>query len=219
MAIDFFKHPALVRINEELKPLAPNLRIKAIHTPIVLPLNTSDEIGGYARSLDFLFKKYIAIDCNRFIKETPFMKKFILTRQVALFDKSSRCLHLPIAAGAVAIAFVASTILFPSSMLAAVTISAIVGLASTVMVSKRERQNEIYADLEAFRKCNDDAKKDILTQFEAKIAKQIVSGYRPKIFSGYPSYAIRHCALLKDSQTPESIRKYYRPCYCSLLYQ
>lgn len=110
MAIIFFKHPDLARVNQQLEPLTRSLltgdTIKVIHTPIVLPLNTSDEIGGYARSLDFLFKKYIAIDCNRLLEEIPIMQKFILARQIALFDKASRCLHLPIAAAAVATAFI-----------------------------------------------------------------------------------------------------------------
>lgn len=221
MTINFFKHPDLARINEELKPLAQSLHtgntIQAIHTPIVLPLNTSDEIGGYARSLDFLFKKYIAIDCNRFLRETPTMQKFILERQIALFDKFSRCLHLPIAAAAVATAFIASTILFPSSMLAAVTIPAIVGLVSAVIVSKKERENEKYADLKAFRKFDNDAKQDILKQFDDRIVKQAMSSYKRTIFSGYPSYVARHYALLRDPQTPESIREPYLPNYGSLL--
>ena len=72
-------------------------------------------MGGYARSLGLPFgPKRIAINCDRLSEESDAIKEFILSRQVALFDKSSRCLHLPLAAVAVATAFIASSILFPS---------------------------------------------------------------------------------------------------------
>lgn len=226
MAINFFKHDSIAPINEQLKSLTQTLRtgdtIKAIHTPIVFPLNTSNEIGGYARSLNFIFNKYIAIDCNRFMEETPSMKEFILSRQIALFDKSSRCLHLPLAAASVAIAVIASSILFPSSILAAVTIPSVVGLASALIIAKRERENELYADLMAFRNCEIEGKNNVLYQFfdkahypatekEEALGRYIRIERSPisQVFSGYPLNITRFRQLnqemnrQKESVTPE----------------
>lgn len=223
MAINFFNHPSISNINDQIKVLTQNLRtgdtIKAIHTPIVLPLGTSNEIGGYARSLGLPFgPKRIAIDCNRLAGEhCDSMKQFILARQVALFDKSSRCLHLPLAAIAVATAASASSILFPASMLAMVTIPTIVALASAAIVTKRERENELYADLKAFRNCEENDKNNILRYFLNKSCYQRPEDEfgdwypRPQrsllqeIFSSYPSDIYRLRNLLDESRLREII--------------
>lgn len=213
MAIDFFNHPDIGVINNKLQLLTQNLRvgdtIKAIHTPIVLPLGTSNEIGGYARSIGFSFgPKRIAINCDRLLQEPEFMKEFILARQVALFDKACRCLHLPVAGIAVAIAVIASNVLFPCSLLAAVTIPAVVGLASAVIIAKKERENEIYADLKAFRNCGIEDKKNILYHFFTKACctkEELSQWYIRKerssiqqVFSGYPLTEVRHRQLLQE---------------------
>lgn len=226
MAINFFNHPSIGLINEQIKLLTQTLRpgdtIKAIHTPIVLPLGTSTETGGYARSLGFAFgPKRIAINCDRLLQESPSMQEFILGRQVALFDKSCRCLHLPVAGIAVAIAFLASSVLFPSSILALVTIPSIIALASAVIIAKKERENELYADLKAFRNCKSNNKQDVLFElFNNAYEPRKIEGheeisleplYRPRTvrspiaqdFSGYPTALERHKQLIMDWREKE----------------
>lgn len=205
MAINFFKHPLVACINEQLEPLTRRLRpgdtIKVIHTPVILPLGTSNEIGGYARSLGLPFgPKRILINCNRLAGEhCVSMREFILARQVALFDKSSRCLHLPLAAIAVATAAVAVSILFADSMLAMVTIAVIVALASAAIVAKRERENELYADVQAFRICEQEDKEIILDKFFRKVyySRRFLL---QNIFSGYPSAVDRFRQLNVELQ-------------------
>lgn len=226
MGINFFNHLSLPHINNQIKSLTQSLRtgdtIKAIHTPIVLPLGTSNEIGGYARSLGLPFgPKRIAIDCDRLAGEHyPAMREFILARQVALFDKSSRCLHLPLAAIAVATATIASSILFPTSMLAMVTIPAIVALASAAKLAKKERENELYADLKAFLSCEKDEKREILLHFYEQshhqklirneegeeenrlVRDQVKASFIKGIFSGYPTAINRFHQLAKHKFVP-----------------
>lgn len=214
-SINLFNHSNKPLIDNHVEILTRNLRpgdnIKVLHTPFVLPLGTSDEIGGYARSLGFSFgPKWIAVNIDRLSRETPSMQKFILARQIALFDKSSRCLHLPLAAVAVVIAAIASSILFPSSILAAVTIPAIVGLASAAKIATRERENEHYADLQAFRNCDYQAKEHVMICLEEKIEEE--QAYKPQsfiknIFSGYPSAQERHYRLFSDSQNTNDFRQ------------
>lgn len=226
MIINFFKHSSINCINNDVDVLTQRLRprdiIKAIHTPIVLPLGTSNEIGGYARSLDLPFgAKRIAIDCDRLLAEPCYsMYAFILARQVALFDKSSRWLHLPLAAIAAATAAIASSILFPTSMLAMVIILAIVGLASAAIVAKKERENELYADLKAFLSCEKDEKREILLHFYKQshhqklirneegeeenrlVRDQVKASFIKGIFSGYPTAINRFHQLAKHKFVP-----------------
>lgn len=216
MSINIFNHPYKADIDRKLEFLTRSLRsgdiITAIHTPIVLPLNTSSEIGGYARSLDLFFgPKWIALNCERFSKETSSMQEFILARQVALFNKSSRCLHFPIAGVAIAIAMLASSILFPSSILAAVSISIITALASAAIIAQRERNNEHYADLIAFRNCEYHVKQDVMIHLENKIEEEGTDrqpSLIKNIFSGYPSTKERHVRLFSDPQNTDDFKKH-----------
>ncbi|MGL4348194.1 MAG: hypothetical protein ACRCSV_01870, partial [Chlamydiales bacterium] len=218
MSINIFNHPYKADIDRQLEPLTRSLRngdtITAIHTPIVLPLNTSSEIGGYARSLELPFgPKWIALNCERFSKETSSVQEFILARQVALFDKRSRYLHLPIAVVAVAIATLASNILFPFSIVAAVSIPSIAALAGAAIIAKRERNNEYYADLIAFRNCDYHVKQNILIHLENKIEEEGIHrrpSFIKNIFSGYPSSQARYNRLFWDSQNTDNFRGFVR---------
>lgn len=99
-------------------------------------------------------------------------------------------------------------------MLAVVTISAIVGLASAVIVAKKERENELYADLKAFRNCEQDDKYASLNYFFEKSHcprwirnredEVIQDGWfkittntftLKNIFSGYPSTLVQYRQL------------------------
>lgn len=217
-SINFFNHSAKSSVQDLVDKLTPEgvAKINVIHTPYVLPLGTSNEIGGYARSLGFSFgPKLIAVNMDSLLRENPSMQKFILARQIALFDKSSRCLHLPLAAVTVAIAAVASSILFPSSILAAGIIVGVTALTSGAIIAKREQENEYYADLMAFfYSCDKRDKENVMNYLENKRDEErTFLGYFIKtLFSGYPSTAERIIPLFvvnyllenKPKKMPES---------------
>lgn len=216
MAINIFNHPYKAEVNRKLEPIVQTLRtgdrITAFHTPVVLPLTGSGEIGGYARSIGLPFgPKWIALNCDRFSRETPSMQEFILSRQVALFDKPSRYLHIPLAAIVVAVGSIASSILFPSSAVAAAVV--IIGIAtlSANFIAKKEQENEKYADLAAFRNCTDPHKENIL-QYLQQEAMQEINAPRSFIknnFSSYPSYTERYNQLVKDEHTSHYLKQHF----------
>lgn len=213
-SINFFNHSTKSSVVDLVDQLTRNLRtgdkIEVIHTPYVLPLGTSNEIGGYARSLGFSFgPKLIAVNMDSLSRESRSMQNFILARQIALFDKSSRCLHLPVAVVAVAIAAVASSILFPASIVAAGSTVGMTALASGAIIAKRERENEHYADLRAFRNCDVLDKDNVMIYLENKVAEERTCSRSviKSIFSGYPSAMSRYRQLFWDPFTTEDVRQ------------
>lgn len=218
MSINIFNHPYKAEVNTKLVPIARTLcngdSVTALHTPVVLPLTNSNEIGGYACSLGLPFgPKWIALNCDRFSRESTSMQEFILSRQVALFNKPSRYLHVPLAGLVVTIGSIASSILFPSSTVAVVVISTIIAAISANFIAKREQENEKYADLTAFRNCEDPCKENILQYFQTKIAEEANTprSFMKNAFSSYPSYAERYNQLVKDEHTNYYLKEHYIP--------
>lgn len=213
MSINIFNHPYKAEVNTKLEPIVRTHcngdSISALHTPIVLPISNSNEIGGYACSLGLPFgPKWIALNCDRFSRESPSMQEFILARQVALFNKPSRYLHLPLAATVLTIGYIASSILFPSSIIPALLISTITAVISANFIAKREQENEKYADLAAFRICQDTCKKNILQYFQAKIAEEALTprSFIKNTFFSYPSYEERYNQLVRDEHTNRHLK-------------
>lgn len=219
MSINIFNHAYTPEVNAKLGPIARTLcnkdSITAFHTPVVLPLINSEEIGGgYACSLGLPFgPKWIALNCDRFSQESPSMQEFILARQVALFHKPTRYLHIPLAAIAVTIGYIASSILFPSSSIALVIIPTIIAAISANLIAKKEQENEKYADLIAFHYCNDAYKQNILDLFKTKIIEEDANprSFINNLFSSFPSHAERYDQLVKDPHTNDFLKQQYIP--------
>lgn len=222
--INFFNHPNKSLVENQVRTLTQHFHhlrdknIEVLHTPVVLPLGTSNEIGGYARSIGFSFgPKLIALNVERFLEENPSMQKFILLRQISQFYKNSRCLHIPLAAVAVGVSTLASTILFSASLTTAVAISAMVALLSATIISCRECNNELNADKKAFSHLDMSEKLEVLASMREKIlqnsqkraSSDIINAICRYIFnsdsevvfslySGYPPLRERHCLLFSQ---------------------
>ena len=96
----------------------------------------------------------------------------------------------------------------PSSIfLATVTIPALVGLASAIEIAKRERKNEYYADLQAFRNCDFPTKNDIMTSLQDKLQQEKPQSRIKRIFSGYPFIGNRYSQLYLNPQNDIVFRK------------
>lgn len=154
-------------------------KINFFHTPFVLPLGTSNQIGGYARSLGFSFgPKFIAINMKRLQKENIVMKEFILMRQIALFDKNSRILSIPLAATIAGIVSAASLTIF--SPIIATIITSITVIAGAYIIGTIEEKNEEYADKKAFRQLVTISTKNSYSE-GPKDGEKILEAFKEKI--------------------------------------